>query len=147
MINTSHQRFGGAVQVALSFINECRAFPEYEYFVMLGPGLQNLVNTEEFPENFHFENFDFGRISFRKTFAINKAMKAMEIKYKPDVVISTTGPTYFHSKAPQIIGFNLPLYIYPESPYVQTFPECKSYNLPSERSFIIITSSEMPQPL
>tara|TARA_R110002050_G_scaffold270114_2_gene413066 strand:+ start:17406 stop:18527 length:1122 start_codon:yes stop_codon:yes gene_type:complete len=121
MINTAHQRFGGAVQVALSFINECCAFPEHEYFVMLGPGLQKSVNEEEFPDNFHFEKFDFGAINFRKSFAIHKAMKAMEMKYKPDVIISTTGPTYFHSKAPQIIGFNLPLYIYPESPYVQTY--------------------------
>lgn len=121
MINTAHQRFGGAVQVALSFINECRAFSEHEYFVMLGPGLQKLINEKEFPDNFHFEKFDFGAINFRKSFAIHKAMKAMEMKYKPDVVISTTGPTYFHSKAPQIIGFNLPLYIYPESPFVQGF--------------------------
>ena len=94
MINTAHQRFGGAVQVALSFINECRDFPEHEYFVMLGPGLQKLVNQEEFPENFHFESFDFGPINLRKSFAINKAMQAMEAKYKPEVIISTTGPGY-----------------------------------------------------
>ena len=121
MINTAHQRFGGALQVALSFINECRAFPEHEYFVMLGPGLQKIIKEKDFPDNFHFENFDFGVINFWKSFVIHRAMKSMEIKYKPDVVISTTGPTYFHSKAPQIIGFNLPLYIYPESPYVKAF--------------------------
>ena len=121
MINTAHQRFGGAVQVALSLINECRAFPEHEYFIMLGPGLIKLLNLEEFPENFHFEKFDFGAINFRKSFVIQKTLKGMERKYKPDVIISTTGPTYFHSKAPQIIGFNLPLYIYPETPYLQTY--------------------------
>ena len=131
MINTAHQRFGGAVQVALSFISECRAFPEHEYFVMLGPGLQKLLNQEEFPENFHFESFDFGPINLRKSFTINKTMKGMEAKYKPDVIISTTGPTYFHSKAPQIIGFNLPLYIYPESPYV------KDYNGMRKIKFVI----------
>ena len=107
--------------MALSFITECRAFPEYDYIVMLGPGLQKLINQEEFPDNFHFESFDFGPINFRKSFTINKTMKAMEMKYKPDVIISTTGPTYFHSRAPQIIGFNLPLYIYPESPYLKSF--------------------------
>ena len=121
LINTVHQRFGGAVQVALSFIDECRAFSEHEYFVMLGPGLKELINTEEFPDNFHFEKFDFGPINLRKSFVINRALKWIETKYEPDVVISTTGPSYFHSKAPQIIGFNLPLYIYPESPYLQTF--------------------------
>lgn len=121
MINTSHQQFGGAVQVALSFINECRNFPEHDYFIMLGPGLHKLINEEYFPRNFYFEKFDFGTINLYKTYIINKAMKSMEIKYRPDVIFSTTGPTYFHSKAPQIIGFNLPLYIYPESPYLKTY--------------------------
>ena len=121
MINTAHQRFGDAVQVALSFINECLVFTEHEYVVILGPGLHRLISQDEFPMNFHFESLDFGAINFRKSFVINKAMKAMEMKYKPDVVISTTGPTYYHSKVPQIIGFNLPLYIYPESPYVRSF--------------------------
>ena len=81
------------------------------------------LNLSQFNKikHFHFENFDFGVINFRKSFVIHRAMKSMEIKYKPDVVISTTGPTYFHSKSPQIIGFNLPLYIYPESPYVKAF--------------------------
>ena len=121
LINTAHQRFGGAVQVALSFIIECRAFPEHEYFVLLGPGLQKLVNQKEFPGNFHFESFDFGPINIWKALTVNRTMKGMEAKYRPDVIISTTGPTYFHSKAPQIIGFNLPLYIYPESPFLQSF--------------------------
>lgn len=128
MINTAHQRFGGAVQVALSFINECRDFREHEYFIMLGPGLQKLVHEEQFPENFHFEKFDFGVINFHKSFVIHRALRAMEKRYQPDVVISTTGPTYFHSKAPQIIGFNLPLYIYPESPYLQTYTRVQKLN-------------------
>ena len=33
VINTSHQRFGGAIQVALSFINECKRFPEPQFYL------------------------------------------------------------------------------------------------------------------
>lgn len=119
VINTAHQRFGGAVQVALSFIQECRRFPEHEYYVWVGHGLRQTLDETAFPDNFHFWHYNFGRINFRKTFIINFTLKRAEQKLKPDCIISTSGPSYFHSVAPQIIGYNLPLYIYPESPYVQ----------------------------
>ena len=118
-INSSHQRFGGAIQVALSFINECRNFPQHEFFVWVGPGVRKSLKENEFPANFHFEHFDFGVISFKKTFEINGTMQAAEKRIQPDVIIATSGPSYFKSKAPQIIGYNLPLYIYPESPFLQ----------------------------
>ena len=118
-INTSHQRFGGAIQVALSFINECRNFPQHEFFIWVGPGVRKSLMEDEFPDNFHFEHFDFGVISFKKTFEINATMQAVEQRIEPDVIIATTGPSYFKSKAPQVIGFNLPLNIYSESPFLQ----------------------------
>jgi glycosyltransferase involved in cell wall biosynthesis len=117
LINTAIQRFGGAIQVAYSFIHECRKFPENEYIVWLGPGLSNLVQTADFPSNFTFRTFDFGEVSLIKLNRIQKTLSKNEMLDNPDVIISTSGPTYFRSNAPQIIGFNLPLYIYPESPY------------------------------
>ena len=119
LINTSHQRFGGAVQVASSFIHECRAFDEYEFVVWLGSGVRKTVNEADFPDNFSFRYFDFGVIQLSKIRKIQRELSKAEKEDQPDVIISTSGPTYFKSKAPQIIGFNLPLYIYPESPYVQ----------------------------
>jgi len=119
VINTAHQRFGGAIQVALSFINECKAFTQHEYHVWVGHGVGKSIQTKEFPENFHFYNFDFGVINFKTIKAIQNKLSPLEDQINPDVIISTSGPTYFHSKAPQIIGFNLPLYIYPESPFVK----------------------------
>lgn len=119
VINTSHQRFGGAIQVVLSFITECKKFPEHEYHVWIGYGLGKLLIIEDFPSNFYFYEYNFGVINFKKIKEIQKTLSALEQKINPDVIISTTGPTYFHSKSPQIIGFNLPLYIYPESPYIQ----------------------------
>jgi len=119
VINTSHQRFGGAIQVALSFITECKNFPEHEYHVWIGHGVGKSLIKEDFPTNFYFYDFDFGAINFKKIREIQNTLSVLELKINPEVIISTTGPTYFHSKAPQIIGFNLPLYIYPESPYIQ----------------------------
>jgi glycosyltransferase involved in cell wall biosynthesis len=119
VINTAAQRFGGAIQVALSFINECRNFPQHEFYVWVGPGVRKSLKEDEFPANFYFEHFDFGVISFKKTFEINRTLQKVEKKLTPGVIIATSGPSYFHSHAPQIIGYNLPLYIYPESPFLQ----------------------------
>lgn len=119
VINTSHQRFGGAIQVALSFIYECRNFPQNDYYVWVGEGVANTLKEDEFPSNFHFEYFNFGRITLAKTFMINKTLRKVEKRIKPDVIIATSGPSYFHSIAPQILGYNIPLYIYSESPFLQ----------------------------
>lgn len=119
VINTAHQRFGGAVQVALSFIYECIHCTEHEYHVWLGQGVGKAIDKSAFPENFTFYDFDFGIIGFKEIRNIQRSLSKLEGKIKPDVIIATSGPTYFHSKTHQIIGFNLPLYIYPESPYVQ----------------------------
>lgn len=119
VINTAHQRFGGAIQVALSFIHECRRFSEHEYYVWVGSGVRKALDETAFPANFHFRHFDFGVITFRKTYTINRSLQQVEQEIQPDCIIATSGPSYFHSRAPQVIGYNLPLYIYPESPYLQ----------------------------
>ena len=119
VINTAHQRFGGAIQVALSFLHECIHFTEHEYHVWLGHGVGNEIDTSDFPVNFSFYEHDFGTIGFRTIPLIQKTLAELEDQIKPDIIIATSGPTYYNSKAPQVIGFNLPLYIYPESPYVQ----------------------------
>lgn len=116
-INSSHQRFGGAIQVALSFINECRDFPQHEFYVWVGPGVRKSLKEEEFPSNFHFEHFNFGVITLKKTFEIKTTMQAVEERINPDIIIATSGPSYFKSRAPQIIGYNLGLYLYDELPF------------------------------
>jgi glycosyltransferase involved in cell wall biosynthesis len=122
LINTAKLRFGGAVQVALSFIHECRAYDENEYHVVLGPGVGAVLDPTEFPGNFHFHHQDFGVMKLRKLLGVQQKMSAIEAKVRPDCVVTTSGPAYWRSKAPHLVGFNLPLYIYPESPYLKALP-------------------------
>jgi glycosyltransferase involved in cell wall biosynthesis len=129
LINTSHQRFGGAIQVALSFIHECRNFPEHHYHVFVGHGVGKSLDKTLFPSNFTFYDFDFGEIGFKTIEVIQKTLRPFEEKIQPDILISTSGPTYYHALAPQIIGFNLPLYIYPESPFVQAMSVKQKFKL------------------
>lgn len=105
--------------MALSFIYECRGFQENEYFVWVGPGIAKALNEVDFTDNFHFYYFDFGLLNLGSIRMIQRTLSVLEKKISPDVIISTSGPSYFHSLAPQIVGFNLPLYIYPESPFFE----------------------------
>lgn len=129
IINTSAQRFGGGVQVALSFINECIQFPQHEYHIWVGPGLKKSIRENKFPDNFKFYYFDFGVINSFTTFKIQRTLIRFEKQIKPDVIFTTSGPAYFKSKAPQVVGYNLPLYIYPESPYIRLLPLKKRIKL------------------
>ena len=122
LINTSVLRFGGAVQVALSFIHECRAYDKNEYHVVLGSGVCAVLDPAEFPINFHFYRQDFGVMNLRKLPRVQQKMSAIEAQVRPDCVVTTSGPPYWRSKAPHLVGFNLPLYIYPESPYLRKLP-------------------------
>jgi len=119
MINTAFQRFGGAVQGALSLLREFRAIADHQYHVVLGPGVGKHLDRNEFPKNFYFYEESFGVMGVRKLLAASRTMIRLEKKIQPDCVLTTTGPAYWRSRAPHLVGFTLPLYIYPESPYLR----------------------------
>lgn len=122
LINTALLRFGGAVQVASSFIDECRRFPKHEYDVVLGPGVGAVLDTSNYPDNFRFHRKTFGVMGLRKAPIVQREMSAIERELRPDCVATTSGPAYWRSERPHLMGFNLPLLIYPESPYFQRIP-------------------------
>ena len=133
LIDTSKLRFGGAVQVALSFIHECRRFGEHEYHVVLGPGVGAFLNPGEFPANFHFHHKAFGVVRMRALPRVRREMAAIEEQIRPDCVVTTSGPPFWRSRAPHVVGFNRPLFIYPESPYLQRLPAAKKARLLAQR--------------
>ena len=133
LIDTSKLRFGGAVQVAMSFIHECRRFGEHEYHVVLGPGVGAFLNPGEFPANFHFHHKAFGVVRMRALPRVRREMAAIEEQIRPDCVVTTSGPPFWRSRAPHVVGFNRPLFIYPESPYLQRLPAAKKARLLAQR--------------
>jgi hypothetical protein len=72
--------------------------------VWVGSGVKKFLKEEDFPPNFHFTYFNFGTTTIQNTFRINRVLQKKEQQINPDIIIATSGPTYFHSKAPQIIG-------------------------------------------
>lgn len=120
LINTATTFKGGGVQVAKSFIEECRRFPEHEYIVVLGLNLTAQIDKKNFPSNFTF--FEIPYRPATRVFGFKDPaafLKKIEKEQKPDVVFTTSGPSYWRPKVPHLMGYNLPHYIYAESPYFQ----------------------------
>ena len=46
LINTATTNKGGGVQVAKSFIEECKELSEHEYFVVLGKNISKSINKQ-----------------------------------------------------------------------------------------------------
>lgn len=125
MINTAFLRFGGAVQGALSLIRQFRENDNHQFHIALGAGVGKHIDRAEFPKNFKFYDKSFGAIGIRKLPAASAEMMHLEEHIRPDCVLTTSGPPYWRSRAPHLVGFNLPLYIYPESPYLHRLSRLK----------------------
>lgn len=118
IINTATTFRGGGVQVALSFIEECRKYKEHQYYVILSEKLSESIDEANYSENFRFYKIPYRPaervFSFKDP---GEFIDELEKKISPDVVFTTTGPAYWRPKARHVVGYNLPHYIYPDSPY------------------------------
>lgn len=118
LINTASTFKGGGVQVALSFINECRRFNQYEYGVIIGPSIRDILDIKSFSNNFRFFIIEYRPAE--RLFGFKRPdydLKKIENEFRPDIVFTTSGPSYWRPNSPHLMGFNLPHYIYPDSPY------------------------------
>jgi len=122
ILNNASTLKGGSEQVALSFIRECRKFPEHEYHVVVCENLAAQINQEEYPDNFTFHVLDKrpadGLINWcRKILWFER----LASRIKPDCIIATGGHGYWTPKRiPVVTGFNMPHYVYPESPFIRS---------------------------
>ncbi|MFM2360456.1 MAG: hypothetical protein RLY16_2449 [Bacteroidota bacterium] len=120
LINTASTFKGGGLQVANSFIEDCKQHAEHEYHIVLGFVLAKAIKQEEYPNNFHFYTIPYRPATRVFSFkSHDKFFRDLEKKIRPDVVFTTTGPAYWRPRAPHVIGYNLPHHVYPESPYLQ----------------------------
>jgi glycosyltransferase involved in cell wall biosynthesis len=121
LINTASTFKGGGVQVARSFIEELKKFSEHEYHVVLGEAISKTIITSEYPSNFHFYTIPYRPATRVFSFkGSDTFFKDLEDKVKPDCVFTTSGPAYWRPRAPHVMGYNLPHYIYKDSPFFKT---------------------------
>ena len=118
LINTASTHKGGGVQVASSFIEECKKYDMNQYHIILGVGLSKIIDMNSYPNNFVFYPISYRPATKVFTFTDPAVfLKKIESKVKPDVVFTTSGPAYWKPKAPHLMGFNLPHYLYTDSPF------------------------------
>ncbi|MBK8502215.1 MAG: hypothetical protein IPL46_08410 [Saprospiraceae bacterium] len=123
IVNTATTFKGGSVQVAASFIRECRNFGGSQYHIILSKAVSELVDISDFPDNFIFYQIPY-RPATRVLTLTDQAsfFKRIEKEIKPDVIFTTSGPAYWRPQSPHLMGFNLAHHLYPESPYFRLIP-------------------------
>ena len=55
IVNCSNLISTGPVQVAVSFLNECKTHTENTYLVFLSPRMVECINIDEYPDLFYFK--------------------------------------------------------------------------------------------
>lgn len=99
--------------------NEIKNNVEHQFIVVLSDFLKYQINQSEFPENFKFFHYSIKPSALKAMNGDDKFLSDIEDKYKPEVVFSVFGPTYWQPKARHVCGFAKPDYIYKNSPYFQ----------------------------
>lgn len=109
LIDCTLLNIGGGVQVGLSFLENLSQEGSLEAVVVATPQIDQQLTLE-------------AKVSFKKYVVIqnknklklSKMMQNLEAEYKPDLVFTVFGPSYWRSKAPNLQGFALGLMFYPE---------------------------------
>jgi len=117
IINTSCVKKGGSIQVALSFIRECKEFPDNIYHVFLSEETSRDIIKSEFSNNFYFYLLPHSPSSLIHYYNTINKLKQLERDIKPDCVFTVFGPSYWTPKAPHLVGYGRGYYLYPESPF------------------------------
>lgn len=126
LINTATTFKGGGVQVAKSFIEECKKYPEHDFIVVLGLNLAPLIDQESFPLNFIFFKIPYRPATLVFSFTDPAAfLKKIEKEHRPDIVFTTSGPAYWRPITSHLMGYNLGHYIYGDSPYFRKIQQLR----------------------
>jgi glycosyltransferase involved in cell wall biosynthesis len=118
LINCASTFKGGSMQVARSIIYQAARDKRNEYIVAHGPNLSAFVAKIE-PSTDLTLHYLKQRPSERLRRLSNPGaeLSRIESRYIPDVIFTTSGPSYWRPKAPHLVGFNLGHFIYPDSPF------------------------------
>lgn len=116
LIDNSNLVAGGGIQVATSFINDLKMINnENLYCVVQSSNSAKEINKDEFPDLFLF--YDLDQQCIKSKYKRAKALQQIENVFKPDVIFTVFGPSYYKSKCPKVVGFAIPYIIYPNSPF------------------------------
>lgn len=117
LFNLSVIRGGGGIQVALSVLEEWGKNSGHQYYVLISPNLSNLIQPENYPDNFIFKTIKIAALPSLENFKTKTIIRDIERTFNPDVVFSLFGPSYWRPKVNHLCGYALPHFVYTESPF------------------------------
>lgn len=121
IINTTNLQSGGALQIALSLLEEWNVIGnKNDFHVFLSPQLEQLLDQNKFEKNFLFYTFIENPTSrILRTFIYHKKLKQLEANIKPNAVFTIFGPAIWKPKNPHLVGFANGYYLYDNSTFIQ----------------------------
>lgn len=126
LIDCTNLRVGGGVQVAASFINDLNQLDDQKdillddiyFFIVLSHQMRNNFNKSRFSDKFHFVVLP--EYIYKSKIKTSLHLINIEKKHSIDKVFCVFGPSYYKSTVPKIVGYAIPHYIYPDSPFFKT---------------------------
>lgn len=112
IVNASNLTVGGGVQVAISYILSLGEFNNHNFLVLASDKIFNQLSSTKLGLNVELKNINF---SLKDALKNSNKLSSIEIQFKPDIVFTVFGPSYWTPKAKHLMGFALPWLINPES--------------------------------
>ncbi|EKB48605.1 glycosyltransferase [Cecembia lonarensis] len=118
LLNFSNLKIGGGLQVAHSFLYGLKDEKKHEFCVVLSEVLYDQIILNSFDSK-RFQFHKYQKKITLKSVLLGKDdfLNVLEQGFKPTVVFSLFGPTYWRPKSKHIVGFAKPQYIYRDSPF------------------------------
>lgn len=118
LIDNSNLFAGGGIQVAVSLLNDLKKIETLHEFIVLQPtGMKGKIEEISFDSKFTFVQID-EKVHLNILKRVSYSRKVEE-KFRPDIIFTVFGPSYYKSKVPKIVGMAIPYLIYPDSPFFE----------------------------
>lgn len=114
LINLTNLKKGGGIQVANSLLLDWKIYyPNHVFYIVCRTGLKNELVHQNYAntDNFFITSVE-GTI-----LKVIRFLQLTEAHIKPDIVCTLFGPSLWRPASPHVVGFAIPHYVTPESPY------------------------------
>lgn len=136
MINASNLLVGGGVQVAHSFLEELKDFGQDEYFVLLSSPLRSQLDISSYPERFTFYHIPVSPARVMGRQKVTRELGTLEKRFRPDVVFSVFGPSYYRPSTVHVMGFAYGWAIYPDSSAYRILSKAEAWRSCVRRAYV-----------
>jgi len=119
LFDVSQVRTGGGIQTALALFRNVLKHKPFQFRMVCSFELGGEMQEHDLFDAEHMRALPECTSSIGRFRQPGKLLPEQEAQYKPDLVFTLFGPAYWAAKAPHLVGYAMPHYIYPEYRPVQ----------------------------